>query len=169
MQQAPHGTPPASLQTPKLIGGERLQESDVQCLCPNCAERFRRVIYVVRDGRDVMYSYYRFRHGLGQNLALNFSQFIEPSRKHYPGPRWHEHVEGWLERGEAEEVELLLVKYEDLHRNATAVLEYPTPPHPKALPCSVPHLKRCGFVSCAEEWQRSSGWKPRRGGCSGRR
>ena len=64
---------------------QRLQQSSVQCLCPNCAHKFRRIIYVVRDGRDVMYSYYRFRQGLGQNLGMSFSQFMHPDQKHYPG------------------------------------------------------------------------------------
>lgn len=95
----------------------------MQCLCPNCSERFKKVIYVVRDGRDVMYSYYKFRHGLGQNLKLTFSNFLELKRSHYPGPKWHEHVNGWLDRAEDGDVEMLLVKYEDLHANVTAVLE----------------------------------------------
>ena len=38
-----------------------LQMSKVQCVCPNCAPRFQRVVYLVRDGRDVMYSCWRFR------------------------------------------------------------------------------------------------------------
>ena len=47
-----------------------------------------------------MYSYYRFRHGLGQNLGMNFSQFIQTEQNHYPGPKWHEHVGSWLDRME---------------------------------------------------------------------
>lgn len=70
-----------------------------------------------------MYSYYKFRHGLGQNLKLTFSNFLELKRSHYPGPKWHEHVNGWLDRAEDGDVEMLLVKYEDLHANVTAVLE----------------------------------------------
>lgn len=102
---------------------KRLTESDVQCLCPNCSERFRKVIYVVRDGRDVMYSYFKFRHGLGQNLRLTFSNFLEVRRHHYPGPKWHEHVESWLEHAREGRVDMLLVKYEDLLVNSTAALE----------------------------------------------
>jgi hypothetical protein len=102
---------------------KRLTESSVQCLCPNCSERFQKVIYVVRDGRDVMYSYYKFRHGLGQNLRLTFSNFLEVRRHHYPGPKWHEHVESWLEHAREGHVEMLLVKYEDLLVNSTAALE----------------------------------------------
>jgi hypothetical protein len=101
---------------------KRLRQSSVQCLCPNCSGKFRRVIYVIRDGRDAMYSYYRFRHGLGQNLALNFSEFIHPDRQHYPGPKWHEHVESWLSRQASDSVDVLVVKYEDLHKDTTGVL-----------------------------------------------
>lgn len=100
-----------------------LTESNVQCLCPNCSERFQKVIYVVRDGRDVMYSYFKFRHGLGQNLKLSFSNFLEVKRHHYPGPKWHEHVDNWLQHAKLGQVEMLLVKYEDLLANSTAELE----------------------------------------------
>lgn len=102
---------------------KRLTESNVQCLCPNCAERFKKVIYVVRDGRDVMYSYFKFRHGLGQNLRLTFSNFLEAKRHHYPGPKWHEHVDAWLNRAKNGHVEMLLVRYEDLLVDAKAELE----------------------------------------------
>lgn len=70
-----------------------------------------------------MYSYYKFRHGLGQNLKLSFSDFLQVRRHHYPGPKWHAHVEGWLEHARKGGVEMLLVKYEDLLANSTATLE----------------------------------------------
>jgi hypothetical protein len=34
---------------------------------------------------------YQFRHGLGQNLGMNFTQFLDPKNKHYPGVSWHLH------------------------------------------------------------------------------
>ena len=57
------------------------------------------------------YSYFKFRHGLGQNLKLSFSDFLEPKRRHYPGPKWHEHVDGWLEHAQQGRVEMLVVKH----------------------------------------------------------
>jgi hypothetical protein len=59
----------------------------VQCLCPNCATRFRRVLYILRDGRDVMESYLRFRHGLGQYLKMGLTDFLQVSSDSSEVPR----------------------------------------------------------------------------------
>ncbi len=70
---------------------------------------FNKVIYVVRDGRDVYVSYY---HHLQQFLPpdTTFSQFLK-SRKIWPC-RWSNHVTGWLTNSAPGQ--LLLVRYEDM-------------------------------------------------------
>jgi hypothetical protein len=84
---------------------------------------YRRFVYLIRDGRDVAlsYFYYCLRNGwwLGE-----FSPFLDAfltGRLDGYGP-WHRHVEGWLEMG-ARRAEHILVRYEDLHRDAGAELQ----------------------------------------------
>lgn len=71
--------------------------------------RFRRVIYVLRDGRDVAVSHYLYLCGLGR-FDGSFEQFLAADKV---GPaQWAEHVRAWLDaRGRRD---LLTVRYEDL-------------------------------------------------------
>eukprot|EP01052_Picozoa_sp_SAG31_P003485 SAG31_NODE_135_length_23206_cov_25.707967_9_plen_411_part_00 len=113
-----------------------LKMSKVQCLCPNCASKFRKILYVLRDGRDVMWSYLKFRWGLGQYHKYNLTGFLDPATQLYPGPLWHEHAHSWLGRGPTgcggsgcdgaagqwvrpDGVSIMLVRYEDMLQNAT--------------------------------------------------
>ena len=83
------------------------------CVC-GCVSLCLCVSVLTTDQGDpswARYSYFKFRHGLGQNLKLSFSDFLEPKRRHYPGPKWHEHVDGWLEHAQQGRVEMLVVKH----------------------------------------------------------
>ena len=74
---------------------------------------YPRVIYLIRDGRDVYVSYYF--HRLNQlSPDTTFKKFLE-RQDHYPST-WGEHVESWLFRGY--NPNLLMVRYEDLHRDS---------------------------------------------------
>lgn len=71
--------------------------------------KYPRVVYLIRDGRDVYVSYYF--HRLKQlSPETTFRKFIE-SQDHYPST-WGEHIESWLFRGYSPN--LLIVRYEDL-------------------------------------------------------
>ncbi len=89
----------ATLSRPRIIKSHQLYNRD-----------FSKVIYIVRDPRDVYVSYYHYRKKhLPKNT--NFSDFLR-SQDIYPS-RWHTHVESWLDRDNL----TLLVKYEDLLLN----------------------------------------------------
>jgi hypothetical protein len=70
---------------------------------------YPKVIYLIRDGRDIYVSYYH--HRLKQLPPdCTFRQFLE-RQDHYPST-WGEHVESWISAGDTSKI--LLVKYEDL-------------------------------------------------------
>lgn len=83
-----------------------------------CDSRLRRVIYILRDGRDVMISYYCYLTGI-RRFEGSFLDFLG-KRDLYPC-LWHEHVESWLQC--TSQSELLLIRYEDLIRQPEIELE----------------------------------------------
>ena len=83
-----------------------------------CDLNLPRVVYVVRDPRDTMVSYWHYRKFLSRDFNLSLRDFLAGD-DHWPC-EWDEHVAGWLLP--ARHPHLLVVKYEDLHRDAEAVL-----------------------------------------------
>ena len=75
-----------------------------------------RVVYLVRDGRDALVSYYHYqikRPGLPRQVS--FQQFLAEHSGGQQGERWHDHVVHWVTAGRAELGDrLLVVRYEDL-------------------------------------------------------
>lgn len=71
---------------------------------------YRRVIYLMRDGRDAMVSFLHHEQAL-KRRSLNFLDFIRLDRQTFPC-KWHEHVEAWL--ANPFNAEMMLVRYEDL-------------------------------------------------------
>ena len=70
---------------------------------------YRKVIYLLRDGRDATYSYYRFcrlQHGYTGSLL----EFLRD--KPYVGFTWADHVKSWLRRVDNDAISL--VRYEDM-------------------------------------------------------
>lgn len=67
---------------------------------------FRRVIYLVRDGRAATYSNWRYQRDEGKH-QMNFEDYLKKPR--WPSS-WAEHVTGWVDAPETE----LVVRYEDL-------------------------------------------------------
>lgn len=73
---------------------------------------FGRVVYLLRDGRDVMVSYYHYLVAqYGDTLSYEWL-IREGDDK---GHKWHEHVEAWL--ANPYNADMLIVKYEDLKRD----------------------------------------------------
>jgi hypothetical protein len=71
-------------------------------------KEYRRVVYLLRDGRDAMVSYYHLLTALSG--PIDFLRFVQGE-----GVRpcdWHEHVERWL--ANPHQADMLVIKYEDL-------------------------------------------------------
>jgi hypothetical protein len=73
---------------------------------------YRRVVHLVRDGRDVMASYYAHQRNLGARVTLE--EMIIGGRGLFPCT-WHDHGQQWLEN--PFDAEILRVRYEDLKRD----------------------------------------------------
>lgn len=75
---------------------------------------YPKVIYLVRDPRDIVISYY-YHHLKYTGEKISFSEFFDRSLKGniWPG-RWDSNIESWLDNQEKVKNGFLLVKYEDL-------------------------------------------------------
>lgn len=71
---------------------------------------YRRVVYLLRDGRDTMVSYYHYIKALG-NADVDLMQLVRAPEK-FAGCKWHEHVEAW--RLNPFGADILTIKYEEL-------------------------------------------------------
>jgi Sulfotransferase domain len=69
----------------------------------------RRVVYVLRDGRDVLVSYRHYREAL-DGVEYDFLKFVSEIYL-YPCP-WGQHVDAWMENPFG--AQLLVIKFEDL-------------------------------------------------------
>jgi Sulfotransferase domain len=83
-------------------------------------KQYGRVIYLVRDPRDVVFSYYRYRRWLREysgSLTDFAVMFVEGEIDSYG--RWDTHVESWLN---APSATTLVLKFEDLVADPIAAL-----------------------------------------------
>lgn len=71
--------------------------------------QYRRVIHLVRDGRDAMASYHVMLQNEGRDISLE--AMITEGRGLFPC-KWHEHARQWLEN--PYDAEILRLRYEDL-------------------------------------------------------
>ncbi len=79
---------------------------------------YRRVVYLVRDGRDALVSYFHYKTAkMGEEP--DFAGMVATGEGIMG--RWHEHVESWLSNPYG--AEMIIVKYEDLKRDTVAELE----------------------------------------------
>jgi hypothetical protein len=80
-------------------------------------------IYLIRDGRDVLVSYYHYlitRRGKIQS----FDDFFKRYFAGYYGQTWHENVESWLTRGrDVLDDRILIIKFEELKEHTYEVVE----------------------------------------------
>ncbi len=78
--------------------------------------RFRNVVYLVRDGRDVMVSYF---HHL--NSIRGETSWTDVVRGKVPDEvSWHKHVDAWLSN--PFDARILTIKYEDLQSDCVSQL-----------------------------------------------
>lgn len=83
----------------------------------------RRAVYVVRDGRASVVSYYHYLT-TRKGRELPFELFFERYMKGAYGVPWHVHVEGWLGAGAARMSENLhVVRFEDMKASRESVFE----------------------------------------------
>jgi Sulfotransferase domain len=82
-----------------------------------CSE-YRRVVYLLRDGRDVMVSYHHFLEAtLGKEV--DFLQCVSSEAALYPC-HWAQHVDAWMQN--PHQAQMLVIKYEDLLREPVTEL-----------------------------------------------
>jgi len=82
-----------------------------------------KVIYVYRDGRDVLVSLYHYDKYKSEHRIGSFSSFIKkenPERGENRIEYWKRHIEGWLNRNESN---ILRISYEQIHKDYEGVLE----------------------------------------------
>jgi hypothetical protein len=80
---------------------------------------FPKVVYVLRDVRDVLVSYYHFRRLTDANFSRSLKEFVT-SDDQWPC-RWDEHVAGWMLQHT--HPQLLVVRYEDIQQDPAVVLK----------------------------------------------
>ena len=80
---------------------------------------YRRVIYLLRDGRDAMVSYLHHLRAL-RSEPVDFLDLVQTGRWLYPC-KWHEHIRQWWPNPFG--AEFMLVRYEDLQRDTLKELE----------------------------------------------
>ena len=76
---------------------------------------YRRVVHLLRDGRDVMTSYYHYNLAL-ETVPPNFLKMVRDGKKVAPC-KWHEHVNAWL--ANPYKASIITIRYEDLVGNTT--------------------------------------------------
>lgn len=72
---------------------------------------YKRVVYILRDGRDVMVSYFHYFRNL-QRREIDFLKLVQGGEPMTPRWKWHHHVEAWLSN--PYQADLLIIRYEDL-------------------------------------------------------
>jgi hypothetical protein len=78
---------------------------------------YRRIVYLVRDGRDAMVSY--FHHLSATEGAVDFLATVRDARGLFPG-KWHDHVERYMANPYG--AEMIVIRYEDLKKDALSQL-----------------------------------------------
>jgi hypothetical protein len=99
-----------------LLEDPRLGEPRVFKIHAPCDPIFPRVIYVVRDPRDVMVSYYYHNRRKKLKFEISIDEYV--ARNDTWPCDWGDHVAGWLSRADQDDV--LIIRYEDLKENTQA-------------------------------------------------
>ena len=94
----------------------RLQDPRVFKVHAPYDEALGRVIYLARDPRDVMVSYYYHQLRKKQQFDVSIDEYVERNDT-WPGD-WGDHVSGWLAHADREDV--LFLRYEDLKASTVA-------------------------------------------------
>jgi hypothetical protein len=78
---------------------------------------YRRIVYLIRDGRDAMVSYYH--HLAAMSGSADLGRIVRTGEGLFPG-KWHEHVNHYLANPFG--AEMIVVRYEDLKRDTAKEL-----------------------------------------------
>jgi len=81
--------------------------------------RYQNVVYILRDGRDAVVSYWHHINAL-QNCEVDFLTMVRTGQNMFPC-KWHEHVEAWMEN--PYKARMIIIKYEDLIAEPVRQLE----------------------------------------------
>lgn len=84
-------------------------------------EGFPKSVYIVRDYRDVVVSFYHYQRALGK-FDGTITQFITRIDQPHPFGTWKDHVRAALRFQQEHPERVLLVRYEDLHAQTAAIL-----------------------------------------------
>lgn len=106
---------------------------------------FPKTIYIVRDYRDVLVSYYHYQQALGV-FTGTLEEYISHVNTHHPFGNWCEHVQAALTFQEKNPEKIIIIRYEDLLNDTVQVLQQLTAwlnIAPAASPESV--AERCRF------------------------
>lgn len=76
---------------------------------------YKRVVYVLRDGRDVMVSYFHHLRAV-RGPEVDFLSVVQADKRVTSGVKWHQHVETWLANPYG--AHMIVIRYEDLKRDA---------------------------------------------------
>lgn len=75
-------------------------------------KRYKKQIHLVRDGRDVMASYYAMNKA--NKVEVTLEEMIKDGKKVFPS-KWHVHTRAYIEN--KHHAEQIVIRYVDLHRN----------------------------------------------------
>src|SRR5688500_13966577 len=78
---------------------------------------YRRVVYLIRDGRDVMVSFYHYEKTM--RGTADMGELVR--RGHHRHGKWQAHINAWLANPHG--AEMIVIKYEDLKQNAVKELQ----------------------------------------------
>ena len=79
--------------------------------------RLPQTVYLVRDGRDAILSFFHFTT-TRRNIKVPFEKWFDYYLKGYFGARWDENVTSWLKKGRNQMgASLLVEKFEDFKEN----------------------------------------------------
>lgn len=82
-------------------------------------QNYRKVIYLMRDGRDAMVSYFHYQQNR-QGKPIDFMRMVQQGEGLFPC-KWHEHVEKWAANPYG--AEMITVRYEDLKKDTVKELQ----------------------------------------------
>lgn len=82
------------------------------------APEFRKVVYLLRDGRDAMVSYWHFLKAM-EHKEIDFLHLVNTGEGVFPC-KWHDHIRQW--RSNPHNAQILEVRYEDLKSDTVGQL-----------------------------------------------
>lgn len=81
---------------------------------------YKRVVYLLRDGRDVMVSCFHHLRAV-RGKEIDFLKVVQGEERIFPYETWHEHIERWFSN--PYDAEMLVIKYEDLKKDPVNELQ----------------------------------------------